>query len=123
LLKSKPSPPDIAFLASCAENVAAGFEFVKFEPSHDNTCPVAGLVTETSLNSLIACVFIEVTVPALPDVFPVTLPVKLPVKPVDVTLVNPVRVVEEAPKSIEVLPTVILRLLVLCLQLNLITLC
>ena len=46
--------------------------------------------------------------PALPEVFPVTLPVKLPVKPVDVTLVNPVRVVEVAPQSIEVLPTVIL---------------
>ena len=46
--------------------------------------------------------------PAVPLALPVTLPVKLPLKAVEVTDVNPANVVDEAPKSISVVPTVTL---------------
>ena len=52
---------------------------------------------------------VAVTVPVKsPVTSPITSPKRLPVSEVEVTLVNPANVVLEAPKSISVVPTVIL---------------
>ena len=50
---------------------------------------------------------VEIVLPVDNAVAVLALPVKAPVNPVDVTDVNPARVVEDAPKDIAVVPIVV----------------